>query len=59
MTAEQVDSYLRGLGEPKRTTLEELRSTILEIAPDAEEVISYRVPAFRLHDDQELAALLH
>ena len=49
MSAEQVDSYLRDLEEPKRTTLQELRRTILEIVPDAEELISYRVPAFRLH----------
>jgi uncharacterized protein YdhG (YjbR/CyaY superfamily) len=49
MSAEQVDSYLRDLEEPKRTTLQELRRTILEIVPEAEEVISYRVPAFRLH----------
>jgi uncharacterized protein YdhG (YjbR/CyaY superfamily) len=50
MSAEQVDSYLRGLEEPKRTTLQVLRRTILEIVPEAEEGISYRVPAFRLHD---------
>ena len=37
------------LEEPKRTTLEELRRTILEILPEAEEVISYEIPAFRLH----------
>lgn len=49
MSSEQVDSYLRDLEEPKRTTLRELRRTILEIAPEAEEVISYRVPAFRLN----------
>ena len=49
MSAEQVDSYLRDLEEPKRTTLQELRRTILEIVPEAEAVISYRVPAFRLH----------
>jgi uncharacterized protein YdhG (YjbR/CyaY superfamily) len=49
VSAEQVDSYLRDLEEPKRTTLQELRRTILEIIPDAEEGISYRVPAFRLH----------
>jgi uncharacterized protein YdhG (YjbR/CyaY superfamily) len=49
MSAEQVDSYLRDLEEPKRTTLQGLRRTILEIVPEAEEVISYRVPAFRLH----------
>jgi protein-S-isoprenylcysteine O-methyltransferase Ste14 len=48
VSAEQVDEYLRGLEEPKRSTLEALRRTILEIVPDAEQVISYRVPAFRV-----------
>ena len=48
MSAEEVDEYLRGVEEPKRTTLEALRRTILEIVPDAEQVISYRVPAFRV-----------
>ena len=48
MSAERVDEYLRGLEEPKRTTLEALRRTILEIVPDAEQVISYRIPAFRV-----------
>jgi len=44
----EVDEYLRGIEEPKRSTLEALRRTILEIVPDAEQVISYRVPAFRV-----------
>ena len=48
MSAEEVDAYLRGVDEPKRSTLEALRRTILEIVPDAEQVISYRVPAFRV-----------
>jgi len=48
VSAEDVDAYLRALEEPKRGTLEELRRTILEIAPDAEQVISYNVPAFRV-----------
>ena len=43
-----VDAYLRGLEEPKRGTLQTLRSAILEIVPEAEQVISYRVPAFRV-----------
>jgi hypothetical protein len=38
----------KGVDEPKRSTLESLRGTILEIVPDAEQVISYRVPAFRV-----------
>ena len=48
MATADVDGYLRGLEEPKRGTLQTLRSTILEIVPDAEQVISYRVPAFRV-----------
>jgi len=48
VSAKQVDEYLRGLEEPKRSTLEAMRRTILEVVPDAEQVISYRVPAFRV-----------
>ena len=48
MSAKEVDAYLRGVEQPKRKTLQELRRTILEIIPNAEQVISYRVPAFRL-----------
>jgi uncharacterized protein YdhG (YjbR/CyaY superfamily) len=48
VSAEDVDEYLRGVEEPKRSTLEALRRTILEIAPGAEQVISYKVPAFRV-----------
>jgi uncharacterized protein YdhG (YjbR/CyaY superfamily) len=48
MSAEEVDEYLRSIEEPKRTTLQALRRTILEVVPEAEQVISYRVPAFRL-----------
>ena len=48
MSAEEVDEYLRGVDEPKRSSLRALRRTILEIVPDAEQVISYRVPAFRV-----------
>ena len=49
MSAEDVDAYLRGVEEPKRSTLQALRRIILEIVPDAEQVISYGVPAFRVH----------
>ena len=46
-----VDEYLRGVSEPGRSTLQALRRTILEIVPDAEQVISYRVPAFRVRGE--------
>jgi len=48
VSAEEVDQYLQRLEEPKRSTLEVLRRTILEIVPDAEQVISYGAPAFRV-----------
>src|SRR5262245_56192926 len=48
MSAEDIDEYLRRINEPKRSTLEALRRTILEIVPDADQVISYKVPAFRV-----------
>ncbi len=44
----EVDQYLRAVEEPGRSTLQALRRTILEIVPEAEQVISYRVPAFRV-----------
>lgn len=49
MSAEEIDAYLDQQPEPKRGTLMQLRRTILEIIPDAEQVISYRMPAFRLN----------
>lgn len=48
MSAQEIDAYLTGLDEPKRSTLQKLRETILEILPDAEQGISYAVPAFRV-----------
>ena len=48
MSKDEVDRYLAALGEPKRSTLDALRRTILDIVPEAEQCISYGVPAFRL-----------
>jgi uncharacterized protein YdhG (YjbR/CyaY superfamily) len=48
VSASEIDKYLLAVDEPKRGTLEALRRTILEIVPEAEQVISYRVPAFRV-----------
>jgi uncharacterized protein YdhG (YjbR/CyaY superfamily) len=43
-----VEAYLARVPEPARTTLEKLRATIRAAAPkDAEECISYGMPAFR------------
>ena len=44
---ESVDGYLAVLSVDKRVALEKLRRAIRAIVPDAEECISYQVPAFR------------
>ena len=44
-----IDEYLETLPEDQRATLQKLRKTIQSAAPQAEECISYSVPAFRLN----------
>jgi len=48
VSAEEIDRFLDALEEPKRTTLARLRQTILEILPEADQGISYGVPAFKV-----------
>jgi len=48
MTPQTIDEYLVTLDDQKRTALQQLRRTILDIIPNAEECISYGMPAFRL-----------
>lgn len=43
-----IDAYLAAIGEDRRATLAKLRATIRAILPDAEECISYGMPAFRV-----------
>jgi len=49
VSAQEIDDYLAALDEPKRATLEALRRSILDVAPQAEQCISYGMPAFKLH----------
>lgn len=43
-----IDEYLATVTGPRRTALARLRETIRSIVPDAEECISYSIPAFRV-----------
>lgn len=43
-----VDQYISDFPKSTQVMLQELRHTILKVAPKAEEVISYNMPAFRL-----------
>src|ERR1700693_5518894 len=44
----EIDEYLGNLDEPKRATLAQMRDTIVAIVPDAEQCISYGMPAFKV-----------
>jgi uncharacterized protein YdhG (YjbR/CyaY superfamily) len=48
VSAGDIDSYLAALDEPKRSTLEQLRRSILAVVPEAEQCISYGMPAFKV-----------
>ena len=48
VSSHEIDKYLSDLEEPKRSTLQQLRRTILEVVPEAEQGISYQVPSFRV-----------
>src|SRR6188474_330768 len=48
MSSRDIDQYLAALDEPKRSTLETLRQSILEVVPEAEQCISYGMPAFKI-----------
>ena len=49
MAPHEIDRYLATLDEPKRRALQALRDSILEIVPEAEQGISYGVPAFKVN----------
>ena len=44
-----IDSYISKFPADVQVILQEVRETIRRAAPDAEEVISYMMPAFRQH----------
>ena len=48
MSGAEIDDYLQGLDEPKRSTLSRLRLDILAVVPDAEQCMSYAVPGFKV-----------
>jgi uncharacterized protein YdhG (YjbR/CyaY superfamily) len=47
MSKQEIDDYLATLNRDQGATLGALRHTILSIVPEAEECISYGIPAFR------------
>jgi uncharacterized protein YdhG (YjbR/CyaY superfamily) len=49
VATQEIDRYLAALDEPQRSTLDALRRSILKVVPNAEQCISYGVPAFKVH----------
>jgi uncharacterized protein YdhG (YjbR/CyaY superfamily) len=45
----EIDSYLADAPEPQRTALSELREILSNLLPDADEGLSYGVPAFKIN----------
>lgn len=43
----EVDRYIAGFPPKTQEYLEQVRETVMETAPDAEEVISYQMPAYQ------------
>jgi uncharacterized protein YdhG (YjbR/CyaY superfamily) len=48
-SVETVDDYLAALPEKERSALEKLRKAIKSAAPQAREMISYRIPMYTHH----------
>jgi uncharacterized protein YdhG (YjbR/CyaY superfamily) len=48
MSAQEIDEYLDGVEEPKRTTLARLRQTIADLLPQADQGMSYGLPVFKV-----------
>jgi uncharacterized protein YdhG (YjbR/CyaY superfamily) len=48
---ENIDEYMEGFPKEVREALQKVRMTIHEAAPEAEEGISYKMPAFSLKED--------
>jgi uncharacterized protein YdhG (YjbR/CyaY superfamily) len=47
--ANSIDEYIATFPKPIKDILQELRQTIKEAAPQAQEAISYQIPTFKLN----------
>ena len=45
----EMDKYIAGFPKETQEALQQVRTTIKKAAPDAEEVISYKMPAYKYH----------
>ena len=50
MSSAEVDAYIAAQNEPQREMLERAREVILEVIPQAQQLISYAMPAFKVEE---------
>ena len=55
-TPSSVEEYLAALPKERRAAMDQLRETIKAAAPEATELISYDMPAFKSHGGQFLVS---
>jgi uncharacterized protein YdhG (YjbR/CyaY superfamily) len=48
MSKAEIDAYLEPVPQPHRSALEALRTQLTALLPDAQEVITYGVPTFKV-----------
>jgi len=46
-----IDEYIKTFPKDIQSTLEQMRQTIHQAAPEAQETINYQIPTFRLNDN--------
>lgn len=42
-----IDTYLNTVAAPERSELQKIRNTVLQVVPEAKEVITYGMPGFK------------
>ena len=47
---ETIDEYMATLPDDRREAMEQIRRAVRAAAPDATEVITYKMPGFKTHD---------
>jgi uncharacterized protein YdhG (YjbR/CyaY superfamily) len=48
-TPTTIDEYISAFSPEVQAILQKIRQVVRSVAPDAEETISYKIPAFKLH----------
>lgn len=48
--SDEVDAYMAALPEKQRAVMQQLRGIVTAAAPEADEAISYKMPALKIND---------